>query len=396
MHKQSRKMFVLLTFVISGALMLSACGSVGLGKADPTATAAPAAAASSAANEVITEGRVVPKESRYLSFAAPGRVAEVLVEKGETVSEGQVLARLENSEEAQARLDAAAVEIAAAQQALDDLARTAGLTHNQAWIALLKADQAQVDAQKAWDELDTQETRDDIEEAETEVADAQKTLNDARDDFEPYKDLPEDNAQRKSAQQTLDDAEQTYSDAVAKRDTLQNSLDLAEANLENAKSAQAEAQHQFDQTLNGADPTQLNLAKLRLQAAQAQESAAQAALDDLELKAPFSSTVMELNLIANELVSPSAWGILLADDSEWFIRTTDLTELDVVKIQEGQEVNIVPDALPELNLRGTVEEISNIFTTKTGDILYEVKIKLDETDPRLRWGMTVEARFQEE
>jgi multidrug efflux pump subunit AcrA (membrane-fusion protein) len=395
MSKSSRKISVLLALIISGALTLSACGSVGLGKADPTATAEPVQASSSSSKQVIAEGRVGPKDSRYLSFGAPGHVAEVLVKKGDSVTEGQVLARLEKSEEATARLDAASVEIAAAQQALDDLERTAGLTHNQAWVALVKANQALVDAQKAWDTLDTQKTTDDIESAQTEVADAQKALNTAKDDFEPYKNLPQDNSQRKSAQQTLDDAEKTYSDAVAKRDTLQNALDLAKASLDQAITAQAEAKHHFDQTQDRVDPSQLTLAQLRLQAAEAQASAAQSALNELELKAPFGGTVMDVNLLANELVNPNTLAVLLADTSEWLVRTTDLTELDVVKIEEGQEVNIVPDALSDLNLKGTVQEISKTFTTKTGDILYEVKIKLDETDPRLRWGMTVEARFAE-
>jgi multidrug efflux pump subunit AcrA (membrane-fusion protein) len=395
MNTPSRKIIVLLSLVIGGALALSACGSLGAAKADATATAAPVQPASSTPIQVISEGRVEPKESSYLSFPAAGHVAEMLVKAGDQVTQDQVLARLENTEEAQARLDAANLEIASAQQALDDLDRTANLAHNQAWTALVQANQAVVDAQKAWDALDTQETLDKIEEARTEVADAQKALNTAKDDFEPYKDLPADNAQRKSAQQTLDDAEKTYSDAVAKRDTLQYSLDLTEATLEQATSAQAEAVRRFDQTKDGADPEQLKLAQLRLQSAQAQQAAAQAALDNLELKAPFSGTVMDVNLVANELANMNTWAVLLADLSDWYVRTTDLTELDVVKVQQGQGVEIVPDALPDVKLTGTVEEISNTYTTKTGDILYEVKIRLNEMDPRLRWGMTVETTFLE-
>jgi multidrug resistance efflux pump len=84
---------------------------------------------------------------------------------------------------------------------------------------------------------------------------------------------------------------------------------------------------------------------------------------------------------------------VLADARQWYVRTSDLTELEVVDISVGQEVEVVPDALPGLKLKGIVEEISNTSTTKSGDILYEVKIRLEDVDPQLRWGMTVETTF---
>ena len=375
-------------------LALSACSSLGIGQAaDPTATPVPQTAASSSA--VIAEGHIEPQETKHLRFASSGHVAEILVKPGDLVSEGQALARLDNSEQAQASLQAAQVEVEAAQQALDDLNRTSGLVNSQANVDLIKANQALAVAEKNWSAIDTQQTQDDIETASTEVADAEKALNTAQDDFDPYKDLPEDNAQRKSAQQTLDDAEKAYTDAVLKRDELINAHDLAYAELGLAKNNQIEAQHTFDQTASGPDTQALKLAELRLEAAQAQAAAAQAALDNLELKAPFAGEIFDVNVVKGELVSPSDWAVLLADTAGWVVRTSDLTELEVVQIEEGQVVEIVPDALPELTLEGTVESISKSFTPKTGDILYETIIRLKDTDPLLRWGMTVEAAFQE-
>ena len=78
------------------------------------------------------------------------------------------------------------------------------------------------------------------------------------------------------------------------------------------------------------------------------------------------------------------------------VETTDITELEVVKLVEGQKVTIRPDALSDLQLKGTVIEISNAYTQLGGDILYTVRIRVDETDPRLRWGMTVEIVFLEQ
>jgi len=84
----------------------------------------------------------------------------------------------------------------------------------------------------------------------------------------------------------------------------------------------------------------------------------------------------------------------VADTSQWYIETSDLTELEVVDVAEGQNVSILADALPEVEMRGVVEEISQSFKSQGGDILYTVRIRVDDIDPRMRWGMTVEVTFE--
>jgi multidrug resistance efflux pump len=76
------------------------------------------------------------------------------------------------------------------------------------------------------------------------------------------------------------------------------------------------------------------------------------------------------------------------------VKTSDLTELEIVKVTPGQPATIVPDALPEVVLTGKVTSISQAGASQGGDILYEVEIKLDSIDPRLLWGMTVEVTFE--
>ena len=44
-------------------------------------------------------------------------------------------------------------------------------------------------------------------------------------------------------------------------------------------------------------------------------------------------------------------------------------------------------------MTGTVEEISNVFEEKRGDITYTVRLLLQNPDPALRWGMTVVVTF---
>ncbi len=105
-------------------------------------------------------------------------------------------------------------------------------------------------------------------------------------------------------------------------------------------------------------------------------AAAQSALDLRDLKAPFSGTVVELNIGVGELTGSDTWAVLLADFSEWYVETNDLTELDVVAISLGQGATLNPDALPETSFRGEVSEIANRFSVQSGDILYQVRLRV--------------------
>jgi len=55
---------------------------------------------------------------------------------------------------------------------------------------------------------------------------------------------------------------------------------------------------------SGPDPDEVALAEARIQNATVQIEASQSALADLELKAPFTGTVAELNIHAGEWVTP--------------------------------------------------------------------------------------------
>jgi multidrug resistance efflux pump len=345
-------------------------------------------------NGVISEGSLIPKEDKYLGFMSGGEVEEVTVKKGDLVNEGQVLARLSGREQAQAALDAANLELLNAQQAYDDLQRLVDITRTTAWQDLISADDAVIVTERAWEAIDTEETQTAIEEAEIEVADTKKVLTDAQETFDKYKDLPEDNQTRKDAQTELDQAQKDYDEAVRKRDELINARDIAQANYEAAQAAQVEAQYVYDNLQTGPDPDQLALADARLKHANTQVIAAQTALDTFDLKAPFTGTVVDVSIIPGQVIAPGNWAFLLADFSEWYVETIDLTEMDVVKITDGMRVSIIPDALKDIQLTGTVVEIGQAPGQASGDIVYTARIKLDETDPLLRWGMTMEVTFE--
>jgi len=68
---------------------------------------------------VTATGRIVPAHQADLSFAGSGQVAELLVQPGQKVAQGDVLARLVPNEQAQSELAAAQYELLQAQQEVD-------------------------------------------------------------------------------------------------------------------------------------------------------------------------------------------------------------------------------------------------------------------------------------
>ncbi|PWH11846.1 MAG: hypothetical protein DDG60_16005 [Anaerolineae bacterium] len=343
---------------------------------------------------VIAEGRLVPAQNLLVFPQARGTVTEILVEEGQSVSKGDVLIRLGDRESAEAALAAARLELTQAQRAYDDFIRVAGLNAAAAWQEYQQAQIRRAAAQKEWEKVKPTDVQDEIDKAEADVRDLQKKLEDAQKEFDKYKDLKTDNPTRRKAEDELRTAEANYNEAVRKVEELRRKVDAPKAALEAALAAEAEAKRKFENTLNGtADPDQKALLEARLNNAKAQVTAAEKALSNYEVRAPISGVVTDVNVIAGELLGPEKFAVQMADFSAWYVETTDLNELEVVNIKEGQQVEIRPDALEDLVLTGVVERIGQSFRIQGGDVLYKVKIRLTETDPALRWGMTVEATF---
>jgi multidrug resistance efflux pump len=342
---------------------------------------------------VIAEGRIVPTSDVRLSFNARGTVSEILVSEGQQVRRGDVLARLADREQALAALAASTLELTSARQAYDDFTRAEGLSRAQAWDVYLLAQTVRAAAEREWEKLDLRDIEDDIEDAATKIQDKKDDLDEAEEEFDKYKDLARDNTRYKIAESDLKKAQEAYNEALREREEIVQERDSLRAALDAALWNEAEARRVYDLRATGLDAEQKSLLEARLDNAKTQTAAAQSNLDNYDLKAPFDGTVTDVYLKVGQLAGPETVAVQLADFSAWKVETTDLNELEVVRVSEGQSVEIRPDALDDLALEGVVEQIGLSFRTQGGDVLYTVKIKLDEADERLRWGMTVELVF---
>jgi multidrug resistance efflux pump len=378
----------LIMFAIAFALVFSACAN--------QKSAAPQTAQSSAvpANGVVAEGKMKPAQGANLTFQVRGVVDQVNVKIGDSVKKGDVLVSLADADLAMAQVTAAKLELTQAQQAFDTLNRTGGANLAAAWDAYQKAQIARADAQQAWDDVNTSDIQKRVDDQQAKVNDFKKSLQDAKDEFDKYKDLDIQNATRKTSEDKLRAAQKDYDTAVADLESIQRESDSVRAALDAALASEAEAKHQYELSSGGVNKDQLALAQARLDNANAQISAAEDTLGNYQITAPFDGVVADVPVRVGDQIAPDARAVSIADTSAWFVETTDITELEVVNLALGQKGTFNADALPGVTMNGTITDISQSSYIQGGDVIYTVRLKADKVDPRIKWGMTVEVTFE--
>jgi multidrug resistance efflux pump len=376
------KTFKLIAAITLVSLLLSACGSLpgGAGAATPT----PLPTVVSDAN-IVAEGRVVPAEDKTQAFFTSGQVEEVLVSEDEVIKKDQLLARLGNREQLQAAIAGAEAELVAANQARKQLDDDHALALASAADAIAAANKSLKDTQYQLDNFTVPQGMLGLTPLEA-IAKMKDLLDKARDRFEPYKYYPSTNNTREDRKEDLDTAQSDYNTAI-------RWLQL-DTNVKNAQTRLDQAMQDYETLSNGPDPDQVESAEARIKAAQANLEAAKAAVENLDLFSTIDGTIVQMDLVQGQMVTPGTPVMRVADLSELFAETDDLTEIEVVDVAIGQKVTVVADALPDVEMTGVVESIKQVYEEKRGDITYTVKIKLDNPDPRLRWGMTVVITFQ--
>jgi multidrug efflux pump subunit AcrA (membrane-fusion protein) len=366
--------YQLLILLLLAGLLLTACSGL-----SQQATPTPEPETLEDVKPVVSAtGKVVPGRYSRLSVTIPGVVEQVLVAEGDQVQQGEVLLRLKGEEDLNAAITAAKLEVAAAQKALDDLYKNAETAKTQALEAIALYEKVVRDARYQLDNFTPPQAQAKMSTAEA-LAWAKQRLDAAYAAFLPYKYYPENDATRKDRKEDYDDAQADYNAAV-KRLQYETELAVAQANLQKALDDYATWK-------DGPDPEELAVAQARLENAHAALSAAQAKLEDLELRAPFSGTISEVNVRLGEWINPGIPVMVIADLADLQIETTDLNEIDAARVKVGNPVVVTFDALPGVEVQGVVKSIAPKASEGSG-VNYTVVIIPEKLPELLRWGMT--------
>ena len=140
-----------------------------------------------------------------------------------------------------------------------------------------------------------------------------------------------------------------------------------------------------------ADPDELDVRAKNIAMQQKQDAllTAQQSLADHYVYAPFNGVVANINVKKGESISSSA--VLAVLITKQKIAEITLNEIDIAKIEPGQKVTIIFDAIEDLTITGEVVEIDTLGTVSQGVVTYNIKIRFDTQDERVKPGMSLSA-----
>ena len=377
------------------SLVLSACGSTSAPEAIPTVvldggntvdTPKPASNTSSNSGDIIASAIVVPAHEAHLAFVAGGNVMKVNVQVGDRVTAGHILVELDST--------LAQLDVERAQRTLRELTSPGAIaTAEEAVVNALETrdDEAQdvigLDYGRASEDL--------LDEVQAEITLAEKRVDLAKAAYDRVSNRPLDNPARASALLALNDAQNYLNGLRADYQWYISPPSETDVAKTTSQAAVAEAAYQEAQwylaALKGEDiPADASGAMLtQLQQARADLDAAQNRLEQTRLIAPISGVVAEVNVIAGEFASPGNILVIISDMDQLQVKTTDLSERDIINVAIGNPAIITVDATGDEH-DGTVVSISPIANTLGGDVVYEVTISFDEQPVGVLGGMTAE------
>ena len=344
---------------------------------------------------------------QLIAGATDALVARAARENAQQIAQAEIALQVKQLQLAKAQAEDPAADVATAQAGVKQLKLQ--LAQSRANDPRPDVKSAEVELERAQIALD--ETRDEYNKAldrpwePQEVRDGwAKQLKQVELDHE----LAQSQLDRaKSAQRAHDIGLDVLAAQVAEaedrlvraREALENyalTVETLETEVQAARLA-LEALHEWDNPyLDKATKEEVTQAEARLRQAEIAVARLERQLSDAELRAPFAGTVVEVNVDPGDRAGPTEVVVVLATLDQLVARTIDLTELDVARVAEGQQVVVTVDALSDQEFVGTVREVDLRAKDYRGDVVYDVIVELAEPPQVLRWGMTAMAKVETE
>ncbi|MBU1106061.1 MAG: efflux RND transporter periplasmic adaptor subunit [Candidatus Riflebacteria bacterium] len=343
-----------------------------------------------------------------VSFRIPGLILERLVDEGESVASGALIAKLDSSEYRIAVERASAI-FEADKAILRELENGARVEEKQQALAQLQMAQAvlkQLEAGSRPQELDTAKAL--RSQAEAQVKKAQASLAEATKNEKRFAKLLSENAiseqDHLDMKTRADVAKANHNDALARLEAARQQLSMTnegvrKEEIEKAKAVVNAASATFDLIIAGPRQEKIQQAKAKSEASEASLKQALLSLSFTELEAPMAGTILAKAAEAGEFVKQGQPVVTIGNLQNIFLRVyVSETKLGLVKI--GQPVKINVDTYPNETFSGKVSFISQEaeFTPKNVQtheervkLVYRVKISVNNPDQKLKPGMPADA-----
>ena len=342
--------------------------------------------------DVVSSGNLALSHKEDLAFEVAGTVEDVLVEEGDVVEEGQVLATLDISEWEDDL------------EALEDAATAAERSQLQVQINLHTAEQNLKNSRdnQAAKELALLSARISLDTAEYTLGKAEGTYipleaRDAQDAVDeaiaildalleaPYA-VPGWATLVTAAQRQLRAAYVTLDAILVDYDAQE--LDIKRKQVEVAQMGLLKAQEDLAEVAQdiAVKELQLALAQANLVAAQkaledAREALAEAESESPLIAAPFDGFITEVNVEGGDEVLKGTVAVQLADPAE-FQADILVNEMDILQVKLDGQATIEVDAMSGVSFPAKVTHISPTATIQSGVVSYQVKVELESLTPQ--------------
>jgi RND family efflux transporter MFP subunit len=172
----------------------------------------------------------------------------------------------------------------------------------------------------------------------------------------------------------------------------ENARDLARANEIQAKANYDRIRALYES--RSASKSALDAARAAYESAHEQDNIAKKRrklernkLEYTELKAPVDGAISEIRVEENENVQMGQPVVVLTSGSDLEVKIA-IPEILIALIQEGDDVTVFLDAVPDRTFKAKVTEVGVASTAYS--TTYPVVVRLIETDPDIRPGMAAE------
>jgi HlyD family secretion protein len=328
---------------------------------------------------ILATGSVESATVAQLNFQRPGRIVEVMVQPGDYVQAGDPLMRLSSQTEelalAAAQLDHA-LALLRKEQIVNpdntDRVRIAEANLQSAWGAYIGVQNAVAPGDIQAAELRYQQAID----AHTRAVEARTTAQ-AGQPEEAYLLL---DAQVGQASFQMEIA-RLQLDSVRRGNSGQLGAAYARVIV---------AQRELEQAMAGPTTTDIERVDIDIRRAELGVTNAEADLDRMILTAPFDGIVSSVNREIGALSAGLLPPVELTDVAQLQV-DVQVDEVDIRQAREGMLTRLRFDALPGLELTARLDQIGLVGTNDNGVISYPVRLLLDQSDPRVRVGMTADA-----
>jgi HlyD family secretion protein len=352
-------------------------------------------ASSSHANIIRLSGNIEVTDAE-VSFKIPGRVEARLVDEGELVKAGQLVARLESADLAQ-EVALRKADAQNAQAALEEL--LAGYRKED----IAQGEAAAQQAQYRLEELLAGSRPQEIAAAQATVERAKAETERAKADAARYQALVKKD---EVSEQQYDAVRTTYETTLARQKEAEEEFKLVkegprQEQIEQARAALAQAKEHFRLLRNGPRREDIEQARARLAQTKAALAEAETRMGYTVVNSPLSGVVLSKNVEPGEYVSPGTPVVTVADLENIWVRAY-INETDLGRVKVGQRARVTTDSYPHKVYDGRLAFVASQaeFTPKTVQtekervkLVYRVKVDITNQNMELKPGMPAEVEI---